>query len=165
MRVQRSNSYSLYNGGLAGSVWGFIITWLFVLCMIASMAEMASMAPTAGGQYHWVSEFAPRSIEKQLSYMVGWSSWLGWVSGKSFTQGLAYRIVAASHKPASSADASISLSPTLDPSFPRSLQRALYLTTIQVSRPAHNTLHIYCRVSSGSSTRMPTSAQTGRQVS
>ena len=58
--------------------------------MIASIAEMASMfvsghtgfakesyidlsgrAPTAGGQYHWVSEFAPRSIEKPLSYLVG----------------------------------------------------------------------------------------------
>lgn len=84
LTLRRSNSYSLYNGGLAGSVWGFIISWLCILCMIASMAEMASMAPTAGGQYHWVSEFAPPSIEKQLSYMVGWSSWLGWVSGKPF---------------------------------------------------------------------------------
>jgi choline transport protein len=28
-------------------------------------------APTAGGQYHWVSEFAPRTIQKPLSYIVG----------------------------------------------------------------------------------------------
>lgn len=79
--LRSSNDYSLYNGGLGGAVWTFIITWFFTLCMIASMAEMASMAPTAGGQYHWVSEFAPPSIEKQLSYVVGWSSWLGWVTG------------------------------------------------------------------------------------
>ncbi|KAF1353870.1 amino acid permease-like protein [Delphinella strobiligena] len=88
-----SNSYSLYNGGLAGAVWTFIITWLFILCIIASMAEMASMAPTAGGQYHWVSEFAPPSIEKHLSYIVGWSSWLGWVTGiPSCAQFLAYLV-------------------------------------------------------------------------
>jgi len=34
-----------------------------------------------GGQYHWVSEFAPRSSQKFLSYMVGWISTLGWQTG------------------------------------------------------------------------------------
>ena len=28
-------------------------------------------APTAGGQYHWVSEFAPKSLQEGLSYLVG----------------------------------------------------------------------------------------------
>jgi hypothetical protein len=36
-----------------------------------SMAEMASMAPIAGAQYHWVSEFAPESLQKVLSYFTG----------------------------------------------------------------------------------------------
>lgn len=35
-------------------------------------------APTAGGQYHWVSEFAPPSCQKFLSYIVGWLGVLGW---------------------------------------------------------------------------------------
>lgn len=48
-----------------------VVTWVFVMAMIASLAEMASMAPTAGGQYHWVSEFAPASFQKPLSYVVG----------------------------------------------------------------------------------------------
>ena len=59
-----------------------------------SMAEMASMAPTSGGtrlcklfpatltsspgQYHWVSEFAPARLQKQLSYSVGWLCAVGW---------------------------------------------------------------------------------------
>ncbi|KAL8905156.1 MAG: hypothetical protein Q9207_002815 [Kuettlingeria erythrocarpa] len=30
---------------------------------------------------HWVSEFAPKSIEKPLSYIVGWLALLGWVTG------------------------------------------------------------------------------------
>ncbi|CAN9373070.1 unnamed protein product [Alternaria alternata] len=76
-----SSPLQLFNGGTAGVIWMMIITWIFVLAMIASLAEMASMAPTAGGQYHWVSEFAPPSFQKSLSYIVGWSAAVGWVSG------------------------------------------------------------------------------------
>jgi choline transport protein len=32
-------------------------------------------------QYHWVSGFAPRKIQKPLSYFAGWMSTLSWVSG------------------------------------------------------------------------------------
>lgn len=46
-----------------------------------SLAEMASMAPTAGGQYHWVSEFAPESCQRSLSYFTGWMSTLSWQAG------------------------------------------------------------------------------------
>ncbi|KAF2686929.1 amino acid permease-like protein [Lentithecium fluviatile CBS 122367] len=73
--------FGLFNGGTAGVIWMTVITWLFIMAMIASLAEMASMAPTAGGQYHWVSEFAPKSCQKSLSYIVGWSTSLGWASG------------------------------------------------------------------------------------
>jgi choline transport protein len=39
---------------------------------------MASMSPTAGGQYHWVSEFAPPRYQKVLSYYSGWLTAIGW---------------------------------------------------------------------------------------
>jgi len=39
--------------------------------MDLQMVEMASMAPTAGGQYHWVSEFSPKSAQRLLSYIPG----------------------------------------------------------------------------------------------
>lgn len=39
------------------------------------------MAPTAGGQYHWISEFAPREFQKPLSYLIGWLCVLGWQAG------------------------------------------------------------------------------------
>ena len=45
------------------------------------MADMASMAPTSGGQYHWVSEFAPKRAQKFLSYIVGYTAALGWQCG------------------------------------------------------------------------------------
>lgn len=35
-------------------------------------------APTSGGQYHWVSEFAPLCCQRFLSYVVGWLGVLGW---------------------------------------------------------------------------------------
>jgi choline transport protein len=46
-----------------------------------SLAEMASMAPTSGGQYHWVSEFAPPKYQQYLSHLTGWMSTISWQAG------------------------------------------------------------------------------------
>lgn len=54
-----------------------------------SMAEMASMAPTSGGQYHWVSEFSPRKYQKFMSFVTGWLCVLGWQTGAANTAFLA----------------------------------------------------------------------------
>lgn len=37
------------------------------------------------GQYHWVSELAPPSIQRELSYGVGWLTAMGW-QGKCYYQ-------------------------------------------------------------------------------
>lgn len=66
-------SAGLTDGGTAGLIWGFVGVSIGFTLVYASVAEMASMAPTAGGQYHWVSEFAPRRGQKFLSYMTGQS--------------------------------------------------------------------------------------------
>ncbi|KAF2472816.1 amino acid transporter [Lindgomyces ingoldianus] len=71
----------LLNGGTGGAIFVFIGTAIGMGFVIVSMAEMASMAPTSGGQYHWVSEFAPREHQKFLSYIVGWLCVLGWQTG------------------------------------------------------------------------------------
>ena len=78
MGMLTTATFSLINGGRAGTIWVYIATWLCSTAVVASMAEMASMAPSSGGQYHWVSEFAPPSTQKLLSYIVGWLSALGW---------------------------------------------------------------------------------------
>ena len=67
----------------------FLTVCFGMFFVMLSMAEMASMsvsqtpkvlavgsltenrAPTSGGQYHWVSEIAPRKHQKFLSYLVG----------------------------------------------------------------------------------------------
>ncbi|KAK3680175.1 hypothetical protein LTR78_000552 [Recurvomyces mirabilis] len=73
-----TNFFVMVNGGLAGAVWTYLASWIFTFALAASLAEMASMAPTSGGQYHWVSEFAPRSQQRFLSYITGWLAALGW---------------------------------------------------------------------------------------
>ncbi|GIZ48779.1 hypothetical protein CKM354_001182600 [Cercospora kikuchii] len=73
-----NSTFSLINGGLAGTIWVYFGCWMFTITLVCSLAEMASMSPTSGGQYHWVSEFAAPSQQKFLSYCVGWLSALGW---------------------------------------------------------------------------------------
>ncbi|SMQ47770.1 unnamed protein product [Zymoseptoria tritici ST99CH_3D1] len=71
----------LVAGGLAGLFWSYVWTFCCNLFVVVSLAEMASMAPTAGGQYHWVSEFAPIKHQRWLSYFTGWMSTLSWQAG------------------------------------------------------------------------------------
>ncbi|KAI9840833.1 MAG: hypothetical protein M1838_003892, partial [Thelocarpon superellum] len=66
------------NGGPAGLVYGFIFCWFGNLAVILSMAELSSMIPLSGGQYHWVACLAPQSQMKFLSYVTGWVTMLGW---------------------------------------------------------------------------------------
>ncbi|KAL9011195.1 MAG: hypothetical protein Q9173_003943 [Seirophora scorigena] len=66
-------SYASIDGGLPGLVWVFVVASVGMGTVVLSLAEMASMAPTSGGQYHWASEFAPPEIQKFLSFMTGGS--------------------------------------------------------------------------------------------
>lgn len=78
-----SLSAGFSNGGFGGLFWVFIGTVTCYSTIVASLAEMTSMAPTSGGQYHWVSEFAPAGQQKFLSYAAGWMSTLGWLASVS----------------------------------------------------------------------------------
>lgn len=63
---------ALRDGGLPSLVYSNI--WIFCAFtpVVLSLAEMASMAPIAGAQYHGVSKFAPKRFQKFLSYMTGY---------------------------------------------------------------------------------------------
>ncbi|TVY55628.1 Choline transport protein, partial [Lachnellula suecica] len=68
------------NGGPAGLVYGFIIAWFSTLSVYCVIAELASMAPIACGQYYWVFMLAPAKYKKVLSYLVGWLTSLAWIA-------------------------------------------------------------------------------------
>ena len=76
-------SPALTDGGRAGLVWNVLWNIVGFGPIYLSMAEMASMAPTAGAQYHWVSEFAPESCQRVLSYISGWTSTIAWQAGNA----------------------------------------------------------------------------------
>lgn len=61
----------LMDGGPAGLVYGYLGVWLGFISVAIVMGELASMMPSAGGQYHWTSILAPRSAKKFLSYITG----------------------------------------------------------------------------------------------
>lgn len=73
-----ANAPALVAGGTAGLFWSMIWGYVGQTFVVLSLGEMASMAPTAGGQYHWVSEFAAPKHQKILSYTSGWLSSLAW---------------------------------------------------------------------------------------
>ena len=66
-------SPALTDGGRPALVYSVIWNFIGFGPIYLSMAEMASMAPIAGAQYHWVSEFAPESLQKILSYFTGYA--------------------------------------------------------------------------------------------
>ncbi|KAJ5735244.1 uncharacterized protein N7483_000369 [Penicillium malachiteum] len=76
-----SDYEGLEDGGLPGMFWSYIWTFIGFGFIIASISEMASMAPTSGGQYHWVSEFSSPRYQKFMSYITGWMSVLAWQAG------------------------------------------------------------------------------------
>jgi len=63
----------LTDGGRPQLVYSVIWNFVGFGPIYLSLAEMASMAPIAGAQYHWVSEFAPESLQKILSYLTGYA--------------------------------------------------------------------------------------------
>ncbi|KAL1957144.1 hypothetical protein VTO42DRAFT_6287 [Malbranchea cinnamomea] len=75
----------LSNGGPAGLIYGYILVWVGNFAVFASLSELVSMAPTSGGQYHWVAMLAPPSISKFMSYMTGWLTVSGWVAAVAST--------------------------------------------------------------------------------
>ncbi|KAK2471405.1 hypothetical protein H9L39_17636 [Fusarium oxysporum f. sp. albedinis] len=56
-----------------------------------SLGEIASIFPTAGGQYHWVAALTPSSIRSSASFVTGWISIGGQIvltSSAAFSAGL-----------------------------------------------------------------------------
>jgi amino acid permease len=64
--------FGLQNGGPAGLVYGFLFVWTGTACVVATMGELFSMWPTAGGQYHWMYMLASEGWREVLSYITGW---------------------------------------------------------------------------------------------
>jgi choline transport protein len=59
-----ATSYSIPNGGLPAMIWMYVVSLFGMGAAVVSMAEMASMAPTSGGQYRELGEFMLSSLKR-----------------------------------------------------------------------------------------------------
>lgn len=58
--------FSMENGGSVTLVYGMIVVLVALGCSAATMAELSSVYPTAGGPYHWTSVLAPKGAHRIL---------------------------------------------------------------------------------------------------
>ncbi|KAK6207120.1 hypothetical protein LQW54_007437 [Pestalotiopsis sp. IQ-011] len=67
-------------GGPAILIYGPVIMFFLVGCCSITLAELASVYPTAGGQYHWTSILAPKKLSRGLSYFCGAVNVFSWIT-------------------------------------------------------------------------------------
>lgn len=69
--LDRNLWFALYNGGPQTFAWSVVIVYAGALAQSASLAEMASIQPIAGAQYHWTYHLAPERWKRLITWMQG----------------------------------------------------------------------------------------------
>ena len=64
--------YPIVGGGPTNIIWGWLAVSLIVLCVAASLGEITSVYPTAGGVYYQTFMITPPSYRKIASWICGW---------------------------------------------------------------------------------------------
>ncbi|KAI1103211.1 amino acid transporter [Jackrogersella minutella] len=73
--------YGLGYAGPAANTWGWLLSVVFILCVAASMAELASSMPTSGGLYYAAAVLAGPKYGPFAAWITGWSNWFVQVTG------------------------------------------------------------------------------------
>ncbi|KAM0463012.1 hypothetical protein ACHAPV_003137 [Trichoderma viride] len=72
-------SAALTAGGPVSLIYGnFVITAMYGAAAV-TLAELASVYPTAGGQYHFASIMAPKRFNRSISYICGMIATISWI--------------------------------------------------------------------------------------
>ncbi|RFU80534.1 choline transport [Trichoderma arundinaceum] len=69
----------LPSGSSVALLYGFIFCVLCCFCVAASLGELSSIWPTAGGQYHFVYALCTERWRRPISFVVGWANIVGWL--------------------------------------------------------------------------------------
>lgn len=78
--VAASFAIAVNAGGSVSIIYGIIVVGFMTLCVGLSLAELASIYPTAGGQYHFVSILSPKEYSKAFSYICGFTGMASWIA-------------------------------------------------------------------------------------
>ncbi|CAG9984530.1 unnamed protein product [Clonostachys byssicola] len=65
---------ALASGGPPCVFFNFLLCFLSTICITLSLGEIASIYPTAGGQYHWVAALSPTASRAAPAWATGWIS-------------------------------------------------------------------------------------------
>ncbi|KAI1437827.1 amino acid permease-domain-containing protein [Xylaria sp. CBS 124048] len=88
--------YGIGYAGAAANTWGWLVSIVFIMCIAASMAELASSMPTSGGLYYAAAVLAGPKYGPLAAWVTGWSNWFVQVTGApSVNWGSASMILAA----------------------------------------------------------------------
>ncbi|KAI4858694.1 putative GABA permease [Hypoxylon rubiginosum] len=88
-----SIAQGIVGGGPAGLVWGWVFVSLGIVVLAASLAEFVSMWPSAGGQYVWATNLAPKKYARVVSWFTAWFTIAGlWLGALSCGMGVAVQI-------------------------------------------------------------------------
>jgi len=64
--------YPLVGGGPVNIIWGWVAVSLIIVCVAASLGEITSVFPTAGGVYYQAFMLAPPRWRRIASWICGW---------------------------------------------------------------------------------------------
>lgn len=64
--------YPLAGGGPTNIIWGWVAVSCIILCVAASLGEITSVYPTAGGVYYQTFMLAPARWRRVASWICGW---------------------------------------------------------------------------------------------
>lgn len=64
--------YPLIGGGPVNIIWGWLLVSLIIICVAASLGEITSVYPTAGGVYYQSFMLAPPRWRRAASWICGW---------------------------------------------------------------------------------------------
>lgn len=78
--LNSSTQIALLQGGPSVLLYGMIISASMYMAIALTIGELASVYPTAGGQYHFASILAPRRFNRIISYMCGVLTMFSWIA-------------------------------------------------------------------------------------
>ena len=64
--------YPIVGGGPTNIIWGWLAVSLIIMCVAASLGEITSVYPTAGGVYYQTFMITPLAFRKLASWICGW---------------------------------------------------------------------------------------------
>ena len=74
-----SLAVSIYNGGPPGVIWELWVAVFYYSFINASIAELASSVPSAGGVYHWASITPGPRWGRPIGFFAGALNYFGWL--------------------------------------------------------------------------------------